>query len=52
MAIVTLEFTQPLNVSCQVGDTAYYVDTATDGGFKVNNPNATRTCGCGISFSA
>ena len=23
-----------------------------NGGFKVNNPNATRTCGCGISFSA
>lgn len=41
MAIVTLEFTQPLNVSCQVGDTAYYVDTATDGGFKVNNTNVT-----------
>ena len=37
MAIVTLEFTTPLNVSCQVGDKAYYVDTATDGGFKTNN---------------
>ena len=23
-----------------------------NGGFKVNNPNAERTCGCGISFSA
>jgi iron-sulfur cluster assembly protein len=23
-----------------------------NGGFKVNNPNANRTCGCGISFSA
>lgn len=41
MAIVTLEFTQPLNVSCQVGDTAYYVDTTTDGGFKVNNTSVT-----------
>ena len=31
------------------------IDFSTDllnGGFKVNNPNATRTCGCGISFSA
>ena len=37
MAIVTLQFDKPLNVSCEVGDTAYYVDTATDGGFKVNN---------------
>ena len=35
MALVTLEFTQPLNVSCQVGDTAYYVSTTTDGGFNV-----------------
>lgn len=23
-----------------------------NGGFKVINPNANRTCGCGISFSA
>ena len=37
MAIVTLQFDKPLNVSCEVGDTAYYVDTTTDGGFKVNN---------------
>ena len=22
------------------------------GGFKLNNPNANRTCGCGTSFSA
>ena len=35
MALVTLEFTQPLNVSCQVGDTAYYVSTTTDGGFNI-----------------
>lgn len=29
----TLTFTDPLNVSCQVGDTAYYVPVATSGGF-------------------
>lgn len=29
---VTLSFTAPLNASCQVGDTAYYVVTTTDGG--------------------
>lgn len=29
---VTLNFGQPLNASCQVGDTAYYVRTTDDGG--------------------
>ena len=29
---VTLTFTAPLNASCQVGDTAYYVGTTNDGG--------------------
>jgi len=28
-----LTFTSPLNVSCQVGDMAYYVPTGADGGF-------------------
>jgi hypothetical protein len=27
MALVDLEFQAPLNVSCQIGDVAYYVDT-------------------------
>ena len=25
-------------------------DTLNDTGFKINNPNATRSCGCGTSF--
>jgi len=29
---VTLSFGEPLNASCQVGDTAYYVGTTDDGG--------------------
>ena len=29
---VTLSFAAPLNASCQVGDTAYYVETEDDGG--------------------
>lgn len=33
MASVTLTFSAPLNVSCQVGDTAYYVAVSDDGGF-------------------
>tara|TARA_R110000851_G_scaffold134926_1_gene270302 strand:- start:208 stop:576 length:369 start_codon:yes stop_codon:yes gene_type:complete len=36
MAAVTLTFSAPLNVSCQVGDTAYYVAVANDGGFLTN----------------
>ncbi len=36
---VTLSFTAPLNASCQVGDTAYYVSTneGLDGGFTTNS---------------
>lgn len=34
-----------------VGANLDYQDGLTDAGFKINNPNATRTCGCGNSFS-
>lgn len=27
-----------------------YSDDLTDSGFKINNPNAARSCGCGTSF--
>ena len=27
-----------------------YVDALNDSGFKINNPNAARSCGCGTSF--
>tara|TARA_Y100000401_G_C8233545_1_gene179318 strand:+ start:14 stop:367 length:354 start_codon:yes stop_codon:yes gene_type:complete len=33
----TLTFSHPLNVSCQIGDTVYYVDTTTSGGFNINS---------------
>ena len=36
MPSATLNFSAPLNVSCQVGDTAYYVDTNTVGGFTAS----------------
>ena len=29
-----------------------YSDDLLNGGFKINNPNAERSCGCGTSFSA
>tara|TARA_R110000744_G_scaffold58846_8_gene122754 strand:+ start:1007 stop:1387 length:381 start_codon:yes stop_codon:yes gene_type:complete len=40
MPSITMNFTAPLNVSCQVGDTAYYVDTGSDGGFTTNGTNS------------
>ena len=36
MPSATLNFSAPINVSCQVGDTAYYVNTLnSSGGFQV-----------------
>ncbi|MEX0877431.1 MAG: iron-sulfur cluster assembly accessory protein [Candidatus Spechtbacterales bacterium] len=32
------------------GTTLNYVETLEMSGFKFNNPNASRTCGCGSSF--
>tara|TARA_R110002012_G_scaffold298383_1_gene496753 strand:- start:87 stop:431 length:345 start_codon:yes stop_codon:yes gene_type:complete len=32
-----ITFTDPLNVSLQIGDTAYYVPTGNSGGFKINS---------------
>lgn len=33
------------------GATLDYKDTLTESGFAITNPNASRTCGCGQSFS-
>ena len=33
------------------GTSVEYSDDMLNGGFKINNPNAERTCGCGTSFS-
>ena len=35
-----------------VGTTLDYVDTLMESGFKIQNPNAKNSCGCGSSFSA
>lgn len=32
------------------GSNVDYVDDEMGGGFKIDNPNATRSCGCGSSF--
>ena len=34
------------------GTTLDYVDTLQESGFKIENPNAKSTCGCGQSFGA
>jgi iron-sulfur cluster assembly protein/iron-sulfur cluster insertion protein len=34
-----------------VGSTLDYSDSLQGAGFHISNPNATRTCGCGNSFS-
>lgn len=34
------------------GSTIDFVDSLMGGGFAINNPNATSTCGCGQSFKA
>ena len=35
-----------------IGTTIDYVDDLAHSGFKIENPNATSTCGCGESFGA
>lgn len=34
------------------GSVVDYITTEMGGGFKIENPNATKSCGCGSSFSA
>jgi iron-sulfur cluster assembly protein/iron-sulfur cluster insertion protein len=41
----------PASADLMVGATLDFIDGLTGAGFSVNNPNATRTCGCGNSFS-
>lgn len=35
-----------------VGSVLDFVDTLQESGFKIENPNASNTCGCGSSFAA
>ncbi len=42
----------PMDIRYLVGAVVDYVTTPMGGGFKVENPNAVKTCGCGSSFSA
>lgn len=40
----------PESLSFLDGSEIDYSDSLSDGGFKVHNPQAERTCGCGSSF--
>jgi len=41
----------PASAELLKGSTLDYIDGLQDAGFHISNPNATRTCGCGSSFS-
>jgi iron-sulfur cluster assembly protein/iron-sulfur cluster insertion protein len=41
----------PASATLLIGSTLDYKDGLQGAGFSINNPNATRSCGCGQSFS-
>ncbi|HEX6394998.1 MAG TPA: iron-sulfur cluster assembly accessory protein, partial [Acidimicrobiales bacterium] len=41
----------PTSASLLQGATLDFKDGLQEAGFSINNPNASRTCGCGNSFS-
>lgn len=43
-------FMNPLHVQYLRGTTIHYEDGLIGAGFKLDNPNVKRTCGCGSSF--
>jgi iron-sulfur cluster assembly accessory protein len=40
----------PMSLNYMDGSSVDYVDDVLGGGFKIENPNATSSCGCGSSF--
>jgi len=41
----------PLSINYIRGANVDYVEDVMGGGFKIDNPNATKSCGCGSSFA-
>ncbi len=41
----------PLSMNYIQGASVDYVEDVMGGGFKIDNPNATKSCGCGSSFA-
>jgi iron-sulfur cluster assembly accessory protein len=44
-------FVDGMSLKYMTGAVVDYVDDALGGGFKIENPNAVKSCGCGSSFS-
>jgi len=44
-------FLDSMSAQMLAGSTLDYVDSLQGAGFKIDNPNATSSCGCGKSFS-
>jgi iron-sulfur cluster assembly accessory protein len=42
----------PFSAQYLRGAVVDFSDSLTAGGFKISNPNATQSCGCGKSFTA
>ncbi len=42
---------EPVSINYIKGATVDYVEDVMGGGFKIDNPNAIKSCGCGSSFS-
>jgi iron-sulfur cluster assembly protein len=40
-----------MSLRYMTGSVVDYVDDVLGGGFKIENPNAVKSCGCGSSFS-
>lgn len=45
-------FVDDMSLKYMAGSVVDYVDDVLGGGFKIENPNAVKSCGCGSSFSA
>ncbi len=43
-------YVDPISLNYMDGASVDYVDDVLGGGFKIENPNATSSCGCGNSF--
>jgi iron-sulfur cluster assembly protein len=43
-------YVDPVSIHYLAGATIDYVDSLMGGGFKIENPNAVSSCGCGHSF--
>ena len=50
-AVLSVGWIDPASAQLLLGATLDYKDGLNQAGFAITNPNASRTCGCGNSFS-